>query len=53
MSEVISVIEGFDLVEAYVPSNPFHAMANAVVPAVVAIVAGSSWRLERPRGRGT
>lgn len=27
--------QGFDLVEAYVPSNPFNAMANAVVPAVV------------------
>ncbi len=26
---------GFDLVEAYVPANPFNAMANAVVPAVV------------------
>lgn len=26
---------GIDLVEAYVPANPFHAMANAVVPAVV------------------
>lgn len=31
----IETHQGFDLVEAYVPSNPFHAMANAVVPAVV------------------
>jgi len=27
--------QAFDLVQAYVPSNPFYAMANAVVPAVV------------------
>ena len=31
----IETHQPFDLVEAYVPANPFHAMANTVVPAVV------------------
>jgi Na+/H+-dicarboxylate symporter/ABC-type amino acid transport substrate-binding protein len=34
-SEAIQEPSSFDFVDLYIPANPFHSLANAVVPAVV------------------